>query len=71
MSAAAGKWLAAPGAALGHVEKFLPQRAQRELEWAAGFLTRLDGMPARQLSAGDSAGLGLTQGTPLAGNPYL
>jgi hypothetical protein len=55
----------------GHLEKFLPHRAQRELQWAAGFLTRLDGMPARQLSAGDSAGLGLTQGTPLAGNPYL
>jgi hypothetical protein len=55
----------------GHLEKFVPARAQRELRWAADFLTRLDGIPAAQLAAGDSALLGQSQGTPLAGNPYL
>jgi hypothetical protein len=55
----------------GHLKKFLPARAQREVQWAADFLTRLDGMPASQLAAGDSAALAQTRGTPLAGNPYL
>jgi hypothetical protein len=55
----------------GHLRKFVPSRAQREVQWAADFLTRLDGIPAAQLAAGDSAGLAQTRGTPLAGNPYL
>jgi hypothetical protein len=55
----------------GHLEKFVPARAERELQWAADFLTRLDGIPAQQLAAGDSAALAQTRGTPLAGNPYL
>jgi hypothetical protein len=55
----------------GHLEKFVPDRAAREVRWAADFLTRLDGLPAAQLAAGDSALLSLTRGTPLAGNPYL
>jgi hypothetical protein len=54
----------------GHLEKFVPDRAAREVRWAADFLTRLDGLPAAQLAAGDSALLSLTRGTPLAGNPY-
>jgi hypothetical protein len=55
----------------GHLKKFVPARAQREVQWAADFLTRLDGIPASQLAAGDSAALAQTRGTPLAGNPYL
>jgi hypothetical protein len=55
----------------GHLDKFLPARAAQELRWTADFLTRLDGLPRDQLAAGDSAVLGGTQGTPLAGNPYL
>ena len=54
----------------GHLEKFLPERAKREVRWAADFITRLDGIPAAQLAAGDSAALAETRGTPLAGNPY-
>jgi hypothetical protein len=55
----------------GHLDKFLPKRAQLEVRWAADFITRLDGIPAAQLSAGDSDALAQTRGTPLAGNPYL
>ncbi len=54
----------------GHLDKFLPARAQLEVRWAADFLTRLDGIPAAELAAGDSAALAGTRGTPLAGNPY-
>jgi hypothetical protein len=55
----------------GHLDKFVPDRAQREVRWAADFITRLDGIPAAQLAAGDSTALAQTRGTPLAGNPYL
>jgi hypothetical protein len=54
----------------GHLDKFVPGRAQQEVRWAADFLTRLDQIPAAQLGAGDSSALALTRGTPLAGNPY-
>ena len=54
-----------------HLDKFVPKRAAQEVRWAADFLTRLDSIPAAQLAAGDSTALGLTRGTPLAGNLYL
>jgi hypothetical protein len=39
----------------GHLDKFLPGRAAREVRWAADLVTRLDSIPAAQLAAGDSA----------------
>jgi hypothetical protein len=41
----------------GHLDKFLPGRAAREVRWAADLVTRLDSIPAAQLSAGDSEAL--------------
>jgi hypothetical protein len=38
----------------GHLDKFLPDRAAREVRWAADLVTRLDSIPAAQLAAGDS-----------------
>jgi hypothetical protein len=38
----------------GHLDKFMPGRAAREVRWAADLITRLDSIPALQLSAGDS-----------------
>jgi hypothetical protein len=38
----------------GHLDKFLPDRAAREVRWAADLITRLDSIPAAQLAAGDS-----------------
>src|SRR5260221_13567990 len=38
----------------GHLDKFLPGRAAREVRWAADLVTRLDSIPAAQLAAGDS-----------------
>jgi hypothetical protein len=58
-------------AAKDHLEKFVPARAEREVAWAADFLTRLDAISANQLSAGDSAALAQTRGTPLAGNGFV
>jgi hypothetical protein len=39
----------------GHLDKFLPARAEVEVRWAADLITRLDSIPAAQLAAGDSA----------------
>jgi hypothetical protein len=39
----------------GHLDKFLPGRAASEVRWAADLVTRLDSIPAAQLTAGDSA----------------
>jgi hypothetical protein len=39
----------------GHLDKFMPERAAREIRWAADLLTRFDAIPAAQLAAGDSA----------------
>lgn len=55
----------------GHLDKFVPSRAEQEVRWAADFITRLDSIPATQLAAGDSTILAQTRGTPLAGNPYV
>jgi hypothetical protein len=41
----------------GHLDKFMPERAAREVRWAADLLTRLDAIPAAQLAAGDSTAL--------------
>ena len=41
----------------GHLDKFMPGRAAREVRWAADLVTRLDALPAAQLAAGDSAAL--------------
>jgi hypothetical protein len=41
----------------GHLAKFMPDRAAREVRWAADLLTRFDSIPAAQLAAGDSAAL--------------
>jgi hypothetical protein len=38
----------------GHLAKFMPARAAREVRWAADLVTRLDSIPAAQLAAGDS-----------------
>ena len=38
----------------GHLSKFMPARAAREVQWAADLVTRLDSIPASQLAAGDS-----------------
>jgi hypothetical protein len=38
----------------GHLAKFLPARAAREVRWAADLVTRFDSMSAAQLAAGDS-----------------
>jgi hypothetical protein len=38
----------------GHLDKFLPARAELEVRWAADLITRLDSIPAAQLAAGDS-----------------
>jgi hypothetical protein len=38
----------------GHLGKFMPVRAAREIRWAADLLTRMDAIPAAQLAAGDS-----------------
>jgi hypothetical protein len=37
----------------GHLAKFMPGRAAREVRWAADLITRLDSIPAAQLAAGD------------------
>jgi hypothetical protein len=39
----------------GHLHKFMPARAAREVRWAADLITRFDSIPAAQLAAGDSA----------------
>jgi hypothetical protein len=39
----------------GHLDKFMPARAAREVQWAADLVTRFDSIPAAQLAAGDSA----------------
>jgi hypothetical protein len=39
----------------GHLDKFMPERAELEVRWAADLITRLDSIPAAQLAAGDSA----------------
>ena len=41
----------------GHLDKFMPKRAAREVRWAANLVTRLDSLPKEQLAAGDSAAL--------------
>jgi hypothetical protein len=41
----------------GHLHKFMPARAAREVQWAADLITRFDSIPAAQLAAGDSAAL--------------
>jgi hypothetical protein len=41
----------------GHLDKFMPARAAREVRWAADLVTRFDSMPASQLAAGDSTAL--------------
>jgi hypothetical protein len=41
----------------GHLDKFMPARAAREVRWAADLITRFDSIPAAQLAAGDSAAL--------------
>jgi hypothetical protein len=41
----------------GHLAKFMPARAAREVRWAADLITRFDSIPAAQLTAGDSAAL--------------
>jgi hypothetical protein len=38
----------------GHLDKFMPSRAAREVRWAADLVTRFDSIPAAQLAAGDS-----------------
>jgi hypothetical protein len=38
----------------GHLDKFMPARAAKEVRWAADLITRLDSIPAAQLAAGDS-----------------
>ena len=38
----------------GHLSKFMPARAAREVQWAADLVTRFDSIPATQLAAGDS-----------------
>jgi hypothetical protein len=38
----------------GHLQKFMPARAAREVQWAADLITRYDSIPAAQLAAGDS-----------------
>jgi hypothetical protein len=39
----------------GHLDKFLPDYAARQVRWAADLITRLDRIPAVVLAAGDSA----------------
>jgi hypothetical protein len=41
----------------GHLAKFMPARAAREVRWAADLVTRLDSIPAAALAAGDSTAL--------------
>ena len=38
----------------GHLDKFMPDRAAREVRWAADLVTRFDSMSAAPLAAGDS-----------------
>jgi hypothetical protein len=41
----------------GHLGKFMPARAAREVRWAADLVTRFDSIPAAELAAGDSTAL--------------
>jgi hypothetical protein len=41
----------------GHLDKFSAARMRNEIAWTADLLKRLDGIPAAQLAAGDSAAL--------------